>query len=141
MTATPETLATAARFRAQAKEMQRQIYEQELAATEANNGKVPLPDLAEIEAEKQAAEAEAIKLADDVSKEKDAATKEQLEKSLAAVESDKAYQESLERIAKGEPTKKDSDLLAKLQEQHDKDCADMRAWLAKREGEKEPTPT
>ena len=103
-----------------------------LAAAAANGGKVPLPTLAEIESKKTECDAEKIKLEDLATKEKDAEKKDALTKTVESVERDKAYYESLERISKGEPTKEDSELLAKLQAQHDKDCADMRAWLAKR---------
>ena len=103
-----------------------------LAAAAANDGKVPLPDLAEIEAKKTECDAEKIKLDDLATKEKDAEKKDELTKAVESAERSKDYYESLERIAKGEPTKEDSELLAKLQEQHDKDCADMRAWLSKR---------
>jgi hypothetical protein len=50
MTATPETLAASKRFRAQATEMQRVIYEQENAAVEARKGELPTKPLDEIDA-------------------------------------------------------------------------------------------
>jgi cysteinyl-tRNA synthetase len=48
MTATPETLAAAARWRAAAKEVQQTIYEEEVAAVESRKGELPKRDLTEL---------------------------------------------------------------------------------------------
>jgi hypothetical protein len=122
----------AKRWAAWEKEQRATQYAAELQASEANEGKVPLPTLAEIVAKKTECDAEKIKLDDLATKEKDAEKKDALTKIVESVERSKDYYESLERLAKGEPPKEDSELLAKLQAQHDKDCADIRAWLAKR---------
>ena len=120
------------RWTAWEREQRATQYEAELAASDANDGKVALPDLAEITAEKEAAIAEQTKLTTDAGKETDATKKAELVKAAESAELQKVYQEKLERIVKGEPTKEDEELLAKMQESHDAECEDKRAWLAKR---------
>jgi hypothetical protein len=106
-------------------------YAAELAESEANGGKVALPDEAEIAAAKLAAEAERTRLESLAAKEKDATAK----KLIASAATDAAAKAdlcaTLERIAKDAPTKEDEELLAKMQEQHEADCEAKRAWLEK----------
>lgn len=108
-------------------------WQADLAKSKANGGKVALPPLADVTAKKEAAVAELAKLAADVSKEADETKKAELAKLALIKERDKAEQESLERLAKGIPTKADLELQAKLQANHDAKCASQQAWLAKRD--------
>lgn len=107
------------------------VYEAELAANDARDGKMPEPTAEEIAQAKAEAVAEAARLAGVISKEADPAKKEAAEDAKASADAAVASAEYWERVKAGATTKEDDARMAREQAAYEAEMAAKLEWVEK----------